>query len=182
MLTVPGSMAIMDIPTLTTERLVLRGLRASDWDSYAAMNADPAVRRWLGGNLLSREQAWAQMESLLGQWTLRGYGTFAVESNGCFAGRVGILHPADWPEPELSWTLASAFWGRGLATEAATEVRGWAFAKLRRDRLVSYISPENVRSQRVAEKLGTVREGQIVLRGFLLEVWIHLAPGSGVMV
>ena len=47
----------MDIPTLTTDRLVLRGLRASDWDDYAAMNADPLVRQWLSGTLLSRAQA-----------------------------------------------------------------------------------------------------------------------------
>jgi len=171
----------MDIPTLTTERLVLRGFRASDWDACAAMNADPAVRRWLGGNLLTREQAWEQMERALGQWALRGYGVFVAELDGRCAGRVGILHPADWPEPELAWTLASPFWGRGLATEAAAEVRRWAFATLRRDRLVSYILPENVRSQRVAEKLGAVRDGQITLRGFVSDVWVHPAPGHGVM-
>jgi RimJ/RimL family protein N-acetyltransferase len=131
---------------------------------------------------------------------------FAVESDGCFAGRVGLLHPADWPEPELSWTLASRFWGRGLATEAATEVRRWAFAQGSRTsgpfsaisyaagshasgtyasgpkfRLVSYIVPENARSGRVAEKLGAVRDSQIVLRGFLADVWVHPAPGRGVL-
>ena len=172
----------MDIPTLTTTRLVLRGLRASDWDAYAAMNADPAIRQWLSGGPLSREQAWSQMESFLGQWALRGYGVFAVEAQGCFVGRVGLLHFVDWPEPELAWTIASPFWGRGLATEAAREVRRWAFATLRRDRLVSFIRPENVPSQRVAGKLGAVRDGQVVLRGFRSDVWVHPAPGHGVVV
>ena len=172
----------MDIPTLTTDRLVLRGLRAGDWDDYAAMNADPEVRRWLSGTLLSREEAWDQMASFLGQWALRGYGIFAVEAEGRLAGRVGLLHFTDWPEPELSWTLASPFWGRGLATEATAEVRRWAFTTLRRDRLVSYIRPENVRSRRVAEKLGAVCDGQIVLRNVLLNVWLHLSPGHGVIV
>jgi RimJ/RimL family protein N-acetyltransferase len=171
----------MDIPTLTTDRLVMRGFRVSDWDAYAAMNADPTVRDWLGGNLLSREQTWAQMESFLGQWALRGYGIFAVELAGSFAGRVGLLHFVDWPEPELAWTMASPFWGRGLATEAAAEVRRWAFATLRRDRLVSYIRPENIRSRRVAEKLGAVRDSQVVLRGFASDVWVHPAPGRGVV-
>jgi RimJ/RimL family protein N-acetyltransferase len=172
----------MDVPTLTTDRLVLRGLRASDWDEYAAMNADPEVRRWLSGTLLSREEAWEQMASLLGQWALRGYGIFAVESEGRLAGRVGLLHFADWPEPELSWTLALPFWGRGLATEAVAAVRRWAFATLRRDRLVSYIKPENVRSRRVAEKLGAVCDGQIVLRNVVSNVWVHPLPGHGVIV
>jgi RimJ/RimL family protein N-acetyltransferase len=169
----------MDIPPLTTNRLVLRGFRASDWDAYATMNQDPVVREWLGGELLSRDQAWAQMESALGQWALRGYGLFVVEADGRFAGRVGILHPADWPEPELAWTLAPPFWGRGLATEAASEVRRWAFATLNCNRLVSYIVRENTRSQSVAAKLGAVRDNQIVLRNFVADVWVHYAPGRG---
>jgi RimJ/RimL family protein N-acetyltransferase len=156
----------MDIPTLTTDRLVLRAFNAGDWGAYAAMNADPAVREWLGGAMLSREQAWAQLETFLGQWALR----------------VGLLHFAEWPEPELAWTIASPLWGRGLTTEAAAEVRRWWFGALGRDRLVSFIWPENVRSQRVAKKLGAVRDGGVVLRGFAAEVWVHPPPGRGVVV
>jgi RimJ/RimL family protein N-acetyltransferase len=172
---------VIDIPTLTTGRLVLRAFYAGDWDDYAALNADPAVRQWLGGNLLTREQSWTQLETFLGQWALRGYGVFAVESAGRLAGRVGILHPADWPEPELSWTLATPFWGKGLATEAAARVRQWAFATFARERLVSYILAENTRSQRVAAKLGAVRSEQIALRGFVADTWVHPAPGRGVL-
>jgi len=145
------------------------------------MNADPAVRDWLGGNLLSREQAWTQIESFLGQWALRGYGIFAVQFDGNLIGRVGVLHPADRPEPELAWTLASPYWGRGLATEAAAEVRRWVFERFSRERLVSYISPDNMRSRRVAEKLGAVQDGEIVLRGFVAQLWVHPAPGRGVL-
>jgi RimJ/RimL family protein N-acetyltransferase len=47
--------------------------------------------------------------------------------------------------------------------------------------MVSYISPENTRSRRVAEKLGAVQDGQIMLRGFVAEVWVHPAPGRGVV-
>jgi RimJ/RimL family protein N-acetyltransferase len=146
------------------------------------MNADPAVRDWLGGNLLSRAQSWTQMETILGQWALRGYGVFAVEVDGHMAGRVGILHPADWPEPELCWALAAPFWGRGLATEAAAEVRRWAFAAFGWGRLVSYILPTNTKSRRVAEKLGAVVDGRIELRGFVADIWVHPAPGHGVVV
>ena len=172
----------MVIPTLHTNRLTLRGFRAADWEAYSAMNADPAVRDWLGGDLLSRAQSWTQMEAMLGQWALRGYGQFAVDLGGHLAGRVGILHPADWPEPELAWTLAAPFWGRGLATEAAAEVRRWAFATFPWDRLVSYILPANTGSRRVAEKLGAAVSGRIELRGFVADVWHHPAPDHGVVV
>ena len=117
------------------------------------------------------------MEAALGQWALRGYGLFAVEAGGVFAGRVGILHPADWPEPELAWTIASPFWGQGFATEAAQAVRDQAFGGDGFARLVSYILPENIRSQRVAAKLGAAREGTITLRGFEAEVWVQARPG-----
>nr|WP_294528517.1 GNAT family N-acetyltransferase [uncultured Rhodopila sp.] len=172
----------MQIPVLTTPRLVLRGFEAADWDAFAELNTDAAVRRWLGGAVLSREQTWSQMETILGQWALRGYGLFAVELGGRFAGRVGILHPADWPEPELAWIIAAPLWGNGLATEAAMCVRDWMFANFAPERLVSYILPENARSRRVAEKLGAVRDGAIVLRGFGSDVWVHPRPGMGVAV
>nr|WP_294567241.1 hypothetical protein [uncultured Rhodopila sp.] len=41
----------MRIPVLTTPGLLLRGFDAGDWDACAEMNADPAVRQWLGGAL-----------------------------------------------------------------------------------------------------------------------------------
>ena len=119
-------------------------------------------------------------KSFLGQWALRGYGMFAVQFDGNLIGRVGVLHPADRPEPELAWTLASPYWGRGLATEAAAEARRWVFERFSRERLVSYISPDNMRSRRVAEKLGAVQDGEIVLRGFVAQLWVHPAPGRGV--
>lgn len=122
------------------------------------------------------------METILGQWALRGYGLFAAEHDGRFLGRVGVLHPADRTEPELAWIIAEPFWGNGFATEAAAAVRDWAFASFARERLVSYIMPENSRSRRVAEKLGAVREGRIILRGFESDVWVHLRPGLGVAV
>ncbi len=172
----------MTIPTLTTSRLTLRAIRAGDWDAFAAMNADPIGRKFLGGNTLTRAETWTQMENYLGQWALRGYGHFAVEAAGGFAGRIGIWHPVDWPEPELGWTLARPFWGQGLATEAAACVRDWAFSQFGWDHLVSYIDPENARSRRVADRLGAVRQGPVTLRSFVVDVWRHPAPGSGIVV
>jgi RimJ/RimL family protein N-acetyltransferase len=180
---------VIEIPTLRTARLVLRGLRAADWDAYAAMEAKEPVRRYRGGNVIGREQAWTSMQLLLGQWALRGYGVFALQAStgqatggGAFLGFAGILHPVDWPEPELAYTLDEPYWGQGLAAEAAAAARDWAFAQCGFTRLVSFILPGNTASQRVAEKLGAVREGAVELRGSLPERWVHPAPGRGVVV
>ena len=46
------------IPTLETPRLRLRAYRREDFDAYAALWAEPAVVRFIGGTPLSREAAW----------------------------------------------------------------------------------------------------------------------------
>jgi RimJ/RimL family protein N-acetyltransferase len=173
----------IDIPTLRTARLVLRAFRASDLDGLAAMNADPEVRHFLyAGRTLTREECWMQMASSVGQWGLRGYGFFAVEAEGRFAGRIGLLHPLEWPEPELAYALDAPFRGQGLATEAVAAVRDWAFARLGFARLASFILPVNTRSAGVAARLGAVKEGSIELRGFVADWWVHRPPGAGVVV
>src|SRR4051812_10412098 len=66
--------------------------------------------------------------------------------------RQARLDALDWAgagshaQPELGWALSRAYWGRGYATEAAAAIRDWAFERPNFDRLVSLISPENVRS------------------------------------
>ena len=174
----------IEIPTLHTDRLVLRAFRAGDWDRFAMMESNPEVRRYRGANLLSREEAWDAMQRNLGQWALRGYGVFAVaeRNSGRFVGFAGVLHPVDWPEPELAYSLDQAFWGQGYAVEAAAAARDWAFEQHGMERLASFILPDNSRSIRVAQTLGAVREGTVVLRGFVAEWWVHPRPGIGVVV
>ena len=162
-----------EIPTLHTERLTLRAFRAADLDAVAAMQANFEVRRFLGGGLLSRDDSWSMMARALGQWPLRGYGLFAVEVEGRWAGWAGVLHPLEWPEPELAYSLDQPFWGRGIATEAGRAAREWAFARFGFPRLASFILPDNTRSARVAEKLGAVREGMTTIRGFAVDWWVH---------
>ncbi len=162
-----------EIPTLRSERLVLRAFHPVDLDARAAMQANLEVRRFLGGNVLSRAETWLLMERILGEWALRGYGLFAVEAGGRCAGWAGVLHPLEWPEPELAYSLDRPFWGCGIATEAARTAREWTFATHGLTRLASFIAPDNARSIRVAERLGAVREGTATLHGFTLDWWVH---------
>jgi RimJ/RimL family protein N-acetyltransferase len=172
-------MTHVDIPELRTARLRLRAFRADDLDDYAAVRAEPEVARYIGGPL-SRPEAWDRMAVMVGQWALRGYGVFAIEERASprAIGHVGILHPADWPEPEIAYTIGPAAWGRGYATEAARAVRAWAFDSYAFPRLVSFIVPSNARSIRVAEKLGAVRDGTVALRGVTADVWVHRRPND----
>jgi RimJ/RimL family protein N-acetyltransferase len=156
------------IPTLTTDRLVLRPFRDDDLDAYAEICADPEVMRYLGdGKPLSRAEAWRQMAFIVGHWQLKGFGLWAVEekASGALIGRAGLLHPEGWPGFELGWTLGRQWWGKGYATEAARMALRYAFEELDRDHVISLIRPENHPSIRVAERLGERLEGEVELFG-----------------
>jgi RimJ/RimL family protein N-acetyltransferase len=70
-----------------------------------------------------------------------------------------------------------AHWGRGYATEGAAAICDWAFESRSADSLVSLITPGNLRSQRVAQRLGAVPGDTItpVDSGRTAVVWHHPA-------
>lgn len=152
---------------LETERLLLREWREDDFESYARICADPEVMRYLGGQPLSRMEAWRHMAFLVGHWQLRGYGHWAVEekASGELIGRMGFLNPEGWPGFEVGWTLRRASWGRGYATEGARRMLSAAFEEMGREHVVSVIHPENRASINVAEKMGETLEGETELMG-----------------
>jgi RimJ/RimL family protein N-acetyltransferase len=153
------------IPTLETERLLLRPFRKSDFEDYAALYADPEVTRHLGskGEPWDRERAWRHLCFVQGHWLLLGIGMWAVEhrETGAFLGAIGFAAPEGWPGFELAWTLARRWWGQGYATEGAREALAYAFDVLLKDRVISLIAPENRASIRVAERIGERLEGRI---------------------
>jgi RimJ/RimL family protein N-acetyltransferase len=149
----------IEIPTLLTERLRLRPFRTSDFEDYAALNSDPRVVRYLAAmpaQTWDRGRSWRHLAFVVGHWQLKGCGTWAVElkETGTFVGTVGFSEPEGWPGFELAWTLVPRHWGNGYATEAARAALDHAFAVWQKDRVISLINPENLRSIRVAERLG----------------------------
>jgi RimJ/RimL family protein N-acetyltransferase len=159
---------VIEIPTLTTERLILRALRDDDLDAYAEMCADAEVMRFIGeGKTLSRAETWRLIAFYMGHWQLRGFGLWALEerASGRFIGEAGLQQPDGWPGFELGWTLGRAWWGKGYATEAAREALRFAFEELDRDHVISLIHPFNHPSIRVAERLGEQLEGAVEFFG-----------------
>lgn len=157
----------LDIPTLETERLILRPLREADAATFCELLQDPDVVRYIGdGTIPSADDCWRAVAAWLGHWALRGYGPWAVteRESGAFMGRVGIHFPYGWPQPELGYTLGKKFWHRGYATEACRAALDWAFAERDFPELVSYIYPANTASIRVATKLGETLRGTTALR------------------
>jgi RimJ/RimL family protein N-acetyltransferase len=146
---------------IRTDRLLLRRWTDADREPFAAMNVDPVVMQHLQG-LMSRDASDAFVERIERHWEERGWGLWAVEVPGVasFVGYVG-LWPADFLADgmvEVGWRLASAHWGAGYATEAAREALRFGFEEVGLDEIVSFTVPQNVRSRRVMERIGLMRD------------------------
>jgi len=142
------------IPTLETERLVLRAPGRDDFPAFAAYCTSPRATFSFG--TIDAERAWAEFAAAIGSWSLMGFGAWSIEDRvtGTYCGEVLLQHPAHFPEPELGWTLMEEAEGKGIAFEAATAARDW-FAEHHADKsLVSYITPGNTRSEALATRLG----------------------------
>jgi RimJ/RimL family protein N-acetyltransferase len=141
-------------PVITTERLALRPYRFEDFERLAALYQTERSRH-IGGPLPAGK-VWLGFMNGIGQWPIRGMGTWAVALTGTSdtIGEVGVTHPVDYPECELGWLLFEGWEGNGYAEEAARAAMQYALEVLHVASLVSYVDPDNRRSIRLAERLG----------------------------
>jgi RimJ/RimL family protein N-acetyltransferase len=148
---------------LVTTRLRLRAWRPEDREPFAALNADPRVGEFLGGPL-DRASSDAVATRIDAHFAAHGFGLWAVEIVGgpAFAGFVGLSVPRFsapfTPCVEIGWRLAVDCWGHGYASEGARAVLDHGFGELGLTEIVSFTVPSNLRSRRVMEKLGMVRD------------------------
>ena len=165
------------VPTLETERLILRGWRESDVEGYAELLGKADGARFIGGPL-SADDAWRKMATHIGHWSLRGYGSFALEDKQthAFVGYCGPWYPQGFPEPEIGWALLPFARGKKFATEAARRTIQYAFSQLGWTTAISLIAHENIASIRVAERLGAVRDGSTEIRSLMCGIYRHPAP------
>jgi ribosomal-protein-alanine N-acetyltransferase len=156
---------------LYTDRLCLRTPTPRDAAALYDLFADARVMHDLGKSPLSElEDAQAMIDDAIAGLRTDGLGPFTLETAATerqVVGQAGLMifdtrdwTPSTWADaeshaqPELGWALIQAHWGHGYATEAAAAIRDWAHESRSIDRLVSLIPSDNVRSQRVAQRLG----------------------------
>ena len=165
-------------PVLETERLRLRAFRLDDFETYARWCADAETTRYLGSGPMDREQAFRGLATLLGLWSLRGFGLWAAEekASGALVGRIGLHLPLDSPGIEVAWLVDRDRWGEGFASEGARAAIRYGFETLRVTRLISLIRPGNAASIRVAEKVGEHFVGELERQGDRLDMYAIDAP------
>jgi RimJ/RimL family protein N-acetyltransferase len=118
--------------------------------------ADAEAARYIGG-ITPRAVTWRGLMTMIGAWHAQGFAMFSVfeKSTGRWVGRLGPWMPEGWPGSEIGWAIVRDCWGRGYATEGAIAATDWAFDTLGWTEIIHSISPQNIPSQRVAQKLGS---------------------------
>src|SRR5450755_3848114 len=159
---------------LQTPRLLLREFTLEDSTALAQVLSDPKTMRYYPAPY-DREGVEQWIERNRQRYQDDGVGLWAMEliATQELIGDCGIIRQQVESERlyEIGYHVRRDLWHRGLATEAATACRDWAFAHLKTNRLISLIRPENLPSRRVAERNGMTIWKEVIWRGLLHHVY-----------
>jgi RimJ/RimL family protein N-acetyltransferase len=152
---------------IETTRLLLRRPIEADVRDLMVIHEDrPVVER---ADLIASDHritvAWRNVAMMLGHWTLRGFGQWVVveKETNLSVGCVGLFSPKGWPGIELGWLIRHSHTGNGYATEAAAFALDWAWRNVGTEHIISLMTPDDLASIRIAEKLGEQFEREILM-------------------
>jgi RimJ/RimL family protein N-acetyltransferase len=137
-----------------------------DWRNATLRVDDVEVRAWLDGD--NEAVGTSPRDPVTGRYFGRSIGgppktddpeaaTFTICQSSDPVGRIW-LKPGARPF-EVGYFLRTDAWGKGIATRALTLVAQWLLGQPGVERVVLCTHPENLASQRVAERAGFVRDG-----------------------
>jgi RimJ/RimL family protein N-acetyltransferase len=166
------------IPTLVTDRLVLRPFTLDDLAELAPIHAEESFWWYPLRAGMSEDDTRDFLARVITRYETDGFGVEALldRSSGSLIGWAGLAVPHFLPEilpaVEVGWRLSEASRGRGFATEVGAAAVQWAFTEGGLDRLVSIYERENVASGRVMQQLGFIysRTTSGTLRGETVDV------------
>ncbi|HEY6990223.1 MAG TPA: GNAT family N-acetyltransferase [Bryobacteraceae bacterium] len=153
-------------PTFDTERLCIRTLQPGDEDFLVLLHTDPEVMEHIDSGALSQNDAmkWAQAQVKMAPYGLHLRKSIVelrdsrVKVGWIELGKFrGVFDPSESrmsDDVNFGYQLDRTHWGQRFIAEAAMPVLAYAFHRLKLDRVVAFARPENVRSERVLERLG----------------------------
>jgi ribosomal-protein-alanine N-acetyltransferase len=159
---------------LVTERLVLQPLTLEDIDGFQVIRGDPEAMRFYP-KVYTREETEERVRRAIENYE-RGipeFWTVTLKETAEFLGVCGIkLQSVEGkPEKEIGYLFQRRHWHHGYATEAACAWRDYGFDVLHEPYLISLIRPENLPSQRVAERVRMTRTRGVMFEGMVHDVW-----------
>lgn len=170
---------------IKTNRLVLREIEENDLAALSKIYADPdCMQFYPGTKSLAEVRTWFQ-ELSFNSYLRYGFGLWAVvdQFSGQIMGDCGITmqETPEGSEPEIGYHLWRDFWGKGFATEAAIACRSHALITLGLGRVVSITSPENIPSQKVAEKVHDrmeVYQKRLQSSGLIVDRYLYISQAQ----
>lgn len=152
------------LPTIKTERLILRPFTKSDVNDVFEYSSDSEWARYqvnIPHPFIRREaETLVAMFSDPSNW--ESLQIFAIVLEDKVIGEI-CLNQRDEDRQneraELVYSLSRQHWSKGLMTEAARAFINWAFQTYSFNRMFAICDPRNIRSCRLLEKLGMKREG-----------------------
>jgi ribosomal-protein-alanine N-acetyltransferase len=154
------------MPTLETERLLLRDFVLSDWDALNAFLSDPAVTRFM--HFASWDEGkrrewltWLVQEASTPHRDADNW-AMTLRSTGRLIGWLIIgksRHAAEAGTRECGYALDQRFWGQGYMPEALRAVFTYEFTVLGTHRIIAECETPNLASARVMQKCGMAYEG-----------------------
>lgn len=144
---------------------LLRAYRDGDQAELARHANNPNVARYLR-DLFPQPYTWADADGWIRRVVTEkpGY-NFAICQDDKVIGGIGLMTGSDMHRvsAEVGYWLGEAFWGRGIAARALSELTQHAFRTFPElNRLFAYVDEEHVASIRVLEKAGFRQEGHLI--------------------
>ncbi|HET6282221.1 MAG TPA: GNAT family N-acetyltransferase [Polyangia bacterium] len=156
------------VTVIKTSRLLLRPFQLMDAEVAHAWFGDPLVMRYTPtGSDDSVEKTRERLAEYQAHQAAHGFSKWLIadRESGRALGDAGLLRLPDEGWMDLGFRLLPSYWGKGLATEAASAWVSAAAGVLHLRRLGAFVHPENVASIHVLEKVGFRTERQDTVMG-----------------
>jgi ribosomal-protein-alanine N-acetyltransferase len=150
-----------------TRRLEHRAFTLEDSEAFFALNSHPEVMRLTGEPPLEHlDDARAAIASYP-DFDQVGYGRWAcvLKDSQTVIGFCGLKHLPEFDEVDVGYRFLPQYWGQGFATEACSASVAFGFDVLKLQRIVGFVLPDNSASIRVLEKVGMLRDGEVIYDG-----------------
>jgi RimJ/RimL family protein N-acetyltransferase len=155
------------MPTIKTERLILRDFVLSDWDALNAFLSDPSVTRFMHFASWDEDKRHEWLTWLVQEASVLHHDAYnwaiTLLSSGFLIGWLGIggsEHASEDGVRECGYALNQRFWGQGYMPEALRAVLTYEFTILGTHRIIEECETPNLASARVMQKCNMTYEGR----------------------
>lgn len=143
---------------LETQRLIVRELNVDDAQFILTLLNEPSFLRYIGDKKVRNLDDARRyiLDGPVASYERHGFGLclVALKDSHTQIGMCGLLKREDLPDPDIGFAFLPAFWNKGYAFEVAAAVLKDARERLKLDRILAIVNPDNDASIKLLQKLG----------------------------